>query len=149
MSVKFTARLCSRNLWYEPVAECMNCVELETHRSPRLTDMMKYVRLHENLFVSLQELAKIGITVIVLPGIESLFSDQGPFRPHSPYNQEILDTSGEGLMFEDKDSEVDLIESYSDLTHDLLYASRKMFQENLISKGVDESNTTLPWQEID
>ncbi|KAJ5578654.1 uncharacterized protein N7459_007618 [Penicillium hispanicum] len=116
--------------------------ELETNGNPQLRKMMIYLRYEQDLF-SAKELAKLGVAVITLPAAESLLSDEGPFRPHPPFDPD--QTVMARHKFPDVESADKMGGSYSTIPSNLSGGSSEMFQDILLSKGVYELDTICPW----
>lgn len=119
-------------------------VELETNSNPQLRKMMIYLREDQNLF-STEELSKLGVTVITLPAAESLFSDEGPFRPHPPFGTDKTATCTDGFAGESAENSG---RSYMSLPANLQSKSHEMFTDVLLSKGVYDLDTICPWRHV-
>lgn len=83
MSMKLqSASICTWET--DPSDDLESLEELKTERSHKLGRMMVDMRDPQKQLFSFGELKKLGSTVICLPKAESLLSNEGSFRPHSP-----------------------------------------------------------------
>ena len=112
--------------------------ELKTERSTKLSEMMIYFRQQREFFPE-EELASVGVTVINLPGVDSLVSDEGSFRPHPPFTLDIPSPPIE----EGSDGAKPLDEL--DIPAALEEACREIYPKERESKGFDPMDSLFPW----
>lgn len=105
--------------------------------------MMGYFRQPEKHFFSKDDLSHLGIIVLSLPGVDTLLTDEGPFRPHSTFGSNIpVETKYE---FPDRPEEE--IKSMSGPLACLGRISKDMFMDEFESKGFGEYHF-FPWGPI-
>ncbi|OQD68213.1 hypothetical protein PENPOL_c003G01085 [Penicillium polonicum] len=97
-------------------------VKLKRERSPQLHNLIGFFQRQEKQIFSVQVLARRRVTAIALPNVESLWSDEGHFRPHATFHPRIkLD----GWNIQYPNSEEEAYHLHGDILSDFTFGSER------------------------
>lgn len=140
MSIKLkSASICT---WEsDPSSDDLESLEeLKTERSHKLGRMMVDIRDPQKQLFSYGELKKLGSTVISLPKADSLLSNEGSFRPHSPFTPDTPVKTKYWSEYNYRD-----VFNISSMEH----MARDIFSYDHESKGYGKFEDIIyPWQEM-
>ncbi|KAJ5968905.1 hypothetical protein N7501_005153 [Penicillium viridicatum] len=103
-------------------------VKLKRERSPQLHNLIGFFQRQEKQIFSAQVLARRGVTAIAVPDVESLWSDEGHFRPHAAFHPKIK-LDGWNIQYPNSEEE-----AYH-LHGDILSILERKIQQRLFAKS--------------